>query len=403
MFTPVKVSKPAAIRIEDNIAPVCAIPKRAVLYFDQCIVWNCSLKLLVQPGAGVEPLIIAIDGAKKRVEIVIFRFDRAEVEKALVRAVERGVFVHALIAYTNRGGERSLRNLEMRLLAKGVNVARTSDDLVRYHSKFLVIDRQELHVLAFNFTYLDMEHSRSFAVITQDPKLVEEAVKLFEADTKRQPYEAGSPDFVVSPVNARAELSAFLEGAQKQLLIYDPKVGDPAILRILQDRAKAGVDVRIIGKLARGARLDCRELAPMRLHTRSVVRDGNRVFVGSQSLRAAELEVRREVGILFKDPKIAAQIVSIFEEDWQMSEGGDQAASEKPPARRVAKRFAKALTKSLPPIGPVLEMIVREVTGHGPSEEMNSERLEKAVKDAVKEAVEESVRQAVEDATERDG
>jgi len=394
------LSKLAAIRIESDNAPVCAIQERAssnqLRYSRSANV----LKLLIQPGAGVQPLIDAIDSAKKRVEIVIFRFDRAEVEKALVRAVDRGVFVHALIAYTNRGGERSLRNLEMRLLAKGVNVARTSDDLVRYHSKFLIVDRMEMYILAFNFTYLDMEHSRSFGVITQDLKLVEEGVKLFEADTKRQPYEAGSPDFVVSPVNARKELSAFLQGAQKQLLIYDPKVGDPSIIRILEERAKAGVDVRIIGKLTRGTKLASRELAPMRLHTRSVVRDSSRVFVGSQSLRAAELEVRREVGVLFKDSKIAAQIAAIFEDDWKMSEGGDAPDTEKPPARKVAKRFAKAITKSLPPVGPVLDMIVREVTGHGPAQEINSERLEKAVKDAVKEAVEESVRQAVEDASE---
>ena len=47
-------------------------------------------------------------------EILIFRFDRVEIEKALVNAVARGVTVRALIAYTNRGGEKSLRALEMR-------------------------------------------------------------------------------------------------------------------------------------------------------------------------------------------------------------------------------------------------------------------------------------------------
>ena len=74
-----------------------------------------NLKLLVQPGDGVAPLVDAINGAKSRVEIAIFRFDRAEIEKALADAAARGVFVHALIAYTNRGGERNLRKLEMRL------------------------------------------------------------------------------------------------------------------------------------------------------------------------------------------------------------------------------------------------------------------------------------------------
>ena len=358
------------------------------------------MKLLVQPGAGVQPLLDAIDSAKERVEIVIFRFDRAEVEKALLRAVTRGVFVHALIAYTNRGGHRSLRALEMRLLAKGVTVARTADDLIRYHSKFLIIDRRDLYVLAFNFTVLDMEHSRSFAVITSDRLLVEEAVKLFEADTQRQKYQAANPSFVVSPANAREELSRFLQGAKKQLLIYDPKVADPAILAILEERAKAGVDVRLIGKLARGARLKSRELGPMRLHTRSVVRDGVGVFVGSQSLRTAELEARREVGLLFEDPKIAKSIAATFEDDWSHSEESDQRLENRPPARKVAKRFAKEVTRSLPDLAPVLENIVRDVAGPGAHIEVDAERLEKAVRDAVKEAVEESVREAVQDAVE---
>jgi hypothetical protein len=60
-------------------------------------------------------------------DTAIFRFDQREVEKAMAHAVTRGVAVHALIAHTNRAGERNLRRLEMRLLAAGVTVARTAD------------------------------------------------------------------------------------------------------------------------------------------------------------------------------------------------------------------------------------------------------------------------------------
>src|SRR5579863_3555922 len=195
------------------------------------------------------PLIKAIKDAKKSVEIVIFRFNRSEIEKALAAAVTRGIHVHALIASANRGGMRSLRDLEMRLLAAGVTVTRTDDDLVRYHGKLMIIDRRVLFLLAFNYTWLDMERSRSFGIVTTNKKHVEEAAKLFEADTKRQPYTAGSGTFVVSPVNARKQLTAFLRAARKELLIYDPEISDPAIVQVLEARVKAGVTVRIIGKL----------------------------------------------------------------------------------------------------------------------------------------------------------
>ena len=137
------------------------------------------MKLLTQPGDGIGPLVKAIEKARKSVEIVIFRFDRIEIERALEDAVKRGVFVHALIAYTNRGGEKNLRKLEMRFLAAGITVARTSNDLVRYHGKMMVVDRKQLYLLAFNLTRLDIDHSRSFGIVATNRQLVQEAVKLF--------------------------------------------------------------------------------------------------------------------------------------------------------------------------------------------------------------------------------
>jgi len=98
------------------------------------------VKLIIQPDDGLAPLLKAVRKARKTIDIVIFRFDRVELEKALEAAVARGVVVRALIAHTNRGGEKSLRRLELRLLNAGVTVSRTADDLPRYHGKLFVGD-----------------------------------------------------------------------------------------------------------------------------------------------------------------------------------------------------------------------------------------------------------------------
>ena len=99
------------------------------------------MKLFVQPESGIEPLLDGLRSAKKSIQILIFRFDRSEVERALVEAVQRGVQVQALIAFTNRGEEKNLRKLESRLLGAGVIVSRTADDLVRYHGKMFIIEK----------------------------------------------------------------------------------------------------------------------------------------------------------------------------------------------------------------------------------------------------------------------
>src|SRR6478736_1915689 len=104
------------------------------------------MKLIIGPADGVAPLLAAIKSAKKSIEIAIFRFDRKDIEAALKAAAAKGVRVTALIAFASRGGEKSLRKLELRFLEAGIIVARTSDDLVRYHAKYLVIDRRVLYV-----------------------------------------------------------------------------------------------------------------------------------------------------------------------------------------------------------------------------------------------------------------
>lgn len=279
------------------------------------------MKLAVQPDAGVAPIVKAIASARKAIDVYIFRLDRDEIEKALAAAVVRGVNVRALIAHTNRGGEARLRKLEQRLLAAGVTVSRTADDLIRYHAKFMVAD-SVLHVYGFNFTKLDLA-SRSFAISTRDTTAVAEAVKLFEADMNRQAYTPKKSHLVVSPDNARQTLSAFIAGAKTELAIYDAKIQDPAIIKLLKERAAKGVKVRVLGSMkGKDPGIEEYKLAGLRLHVRAIVRDGRQAFVGSQSLRTIELDERREAGLIINNPAVARNILQVFEADWEASTKG---------------------------------------------------------------------------------
>ncbi len=284
------------------------------------------MKLIIQPEAGVVPIVKAIKTARKKIDIFIFRFDREEIEKALAGAVLRGVAVRALIAHTNRGGESRLRKLEQRLLAAGVLVSRTADDLARYHAKYMVAD-STLHLFGFNFTKLDIDKSRSFAISTRDTKAVHEATRLFESDVTRQVYTPGKSNLVISPDNARATLSAFIKGARRELVIYDAKVFDAAMIKLLKERAAKGVSVRVLGSVkGKDDGIDTRKLATMRMHVRAIVRDGTRAFVGSQSLRKDELENRREVGLIVTNPTVARKLLAVFESDWADSGKSSKAA-----------------------------------------------------------------------------
>jgi phosphatidylserine/phosphatidylglycerophosphate/cardiolipin synthase-like enzyme len=283
-----------------------------------------GVELIVQPAHGLTPIAAAVDAARKTLDIVIFRFDLKPLEKAIEAAVKRGVAVRALIAHTNSGGEKRLRQLELRMLDAGVTVSRTGGDLVRYHGKLLIVDREELHVYAFNYTAYDVR-SRSLGVATKDRRMVQDALRLFEADALRQDFEPSADGLVVSPENAREQLATFIRGAKKQLAIWDPKISDAQMVRLLQQRARAGVDVRIIGKVGKAAAgLRVQKMPDLRLHLRAMVRDADAAFVGSQSLRSLELDARREVGLIVREPKVVRGILDVFDADWAKTDLGQK-------------------------------------------------------------------------------
>jgi phosphatidylserine/phosphatidylglycerophosphate/cardiolipin synthase-like enzyme len=343
------------------------------------------VKLLIQPDDGVKPLLDALNKAKRSIRILIFRFDRAEIEKALVAAAGRGVSVHALIAHTNRGEDGNLRRLEMRLLAQGITVARTSDDLVRYHGKMFVVDDKTLYLLGFNFTHLDIDLSRSFGLSIARPTLVKEAIRLFECDSRRQKYTGAKGDLVVSPVNARKKLTDFIGGAKKTLMMYEMKVSDRDFLKLLNKKISDGVEMRILSRgAAKDSSIPARKL-PSRLHLRCILRDGDTAFLGSQSLSKLELEARREIGVIFRDSAIVKKMEEVFEGDWKRSEPAipsDAISALNLPAKKVAKEVAKKIA-----IKPVVEQVLDKVMDPKSDVAFEPEEVAQTVRDAFRDEV----------------
>jgi phosphatidylserine/phosphatidylglycerophosphate/cardiolipin synthase-like enzyme len=366
------------------------------------------VKLIIEPADGVSPLLTAINSAKKSVEIAVFRFDRKDIESALKAAAKRGVKVTALIAFANRGGEHSLRQLELRWLDAGIIVARTSDDLVRYHDKYILIDRRVLCMLSFNFTHLDIARSRGFGIVTTDARWVREAARLFRADCTRTTYSPKTDTFVVSPASSRKVLGTFLKRAKTQLLIYDPKISDKEMLRILQERAKAGVEIRVIGSVAGRPQFDVKRLAGMRLHTRTIIRDRHQAFIGSQSLRIAELDSRRELGLIVQDAKAVKSLIETFESDWARTSAHTAPVRAKEPdapmdeptavSEREAEKAVQVLTKELDPLAVSVKQAVRKAVAKAGEDVLHDKDMKNTMKKVVKKAVKEAVKEAVHDA-----
>jgi cardiolipin synthase A/B len=155
----------------------------------------------------------------------------------------------------------------------------------------------------------------------------------------------------------------------------------------LKERAEAGVQIRVIGSLRKPiSGVEVRQSHPLRLHTRAIVRDAEYVFLGSQSLCRLELDLRREVGVVFRDPDVASRIANVFGEDWKSAKVAQL------PAEKVAIKVAKAIAKDLTPVAPVLEEVAAK---NGKHIDVDPQGLQQVVKEAVKSAVRDVVHETV--------
>src|SRR5258706_134675 len=100
---------------------------------------------------------------------------------------------------------RSNRPPRSTIASSASSSCRTTDTMVRYQEKLMIIDARAAYVLGFIFTAEDLK-SRSFGVVVKSRRVVKELAKLFESDANRTDFTPRVGDLIISPENARARL-----------------------------------------------------------------------------------------------------------------------------------------------------------------------------------------------------
>jgi phosphatidylserine/phosphatidylglycerophosphate/cardiolipin synthase-like enzyme len=138
----------------------------------------------------------------------------------------------------------------------------------------------------------------------------------------------------------------------------------------------------------------------MRFHTRTILRDRRQAFVGSQSLREAELDRRRELGMVLHNRDVVNAMLKAFEDDWAtLVSPANDTQQETLATTRAIKRTAKTLVKDLPP-EPLVEQALKHAIRDMPGTQLTGRKFEHQLEDAVRQAVEDAVSQTVREAVE---
>ena len=249
------------------------------------------------------PAILELIGAAgQSVRLSMFRCTDFKVMDKLGEALERGVSVELLLTQRAKGWEKKIRELGKYLESMGARVYRYGLPGVKYHAKYLVVDESVAVISSANLTRKCFEETGDFLLVTREPGIVRSLVRLFDQDA-RSPG-AGLPEgfsrrLIAGPETARARMRELICGAQHSLRIVDHRVKDPEMLRLLEQREKAGITTAVFG---RGA------LPGLKSHGKLMVIDGRRAVLGSISLSGPSLNRRRELAGLVEDAACVAAL-----------------------------------------------------------------------------------------------
>ncbi|MBM3269091.1 MAG: hypothetical protein FJZ01_15740 [Candidatus Sericytochromatia bacterium] len=294
-----------------------------------------NVSLFTQPDAGVAPVLDAIRGARKSVDLKVYIFTEQNVLGALKEAKARGVAVRVLMEREpfNPGnpGSGLPVNFAMAKSLKeaGITYRWTSDAFNFTHEKAMCIDNATAIIMTSNLTKGAFTKNREYGIIDREPADAAGVAQVFAADWDQRPTQVVSKTLVVSPDNSRSQLSALLESARKSIHVQDEVMGDPATFELLGKKARAGVDVRVqLGHLSGNADDDAKKallaagvtqvrvVSSPTMHAKMALVDGKQAYVGSINFTTNSIEKNREMGVIVDEPRTIASLAATAEKDW---------------------------------------------------------------------------------------
>ena len=297
-----------------------------------------SPRVIVQPDDGVQPVRDFLASAQKSLLIKQFTFTEPSLVAAVIERHQAGVAVRVMLNPARSGGDRANDETFEQFSAAGVNVQWSNPTFYVTHEKSIVVDETAALVATFNLCEKYFTLTRDYGVITTDAEHVAQIVEVFDADWSHTDWEPSQYHGLLwSNSNSRYHMAKFIDTAEHRLRIQHPKYVDAVILDHIAAAVGRGVNVHVLcgGKhgisdwdildtfaslrtLRRfGAKV--RKQKNLRVHAKLVIVDDHEALVGSMNIDRSAFDLRRELGVMVKDPDAVAQLSEVFDADWETS------------------------------------------------------------------------------------
>ena len=297
-----------------------------------------SRMLIVEPDDTSQPLLAAIDGAKKSVRVKMFLFSDPGLIAATIAAAKRGVDVRVMLNAARRSGESENAESRKQLVEGGVTVLDSNPAFDLTHEKSMVVDDATAFVMSLNWETRNVTATRDYGIVTTHKHEVEEIVACFEADWDRKPFAADAAAHLIwCNNNGRERFAHFVDRAKHTLWLQNERYQDAVIIERVVRAVTRGVKVHVVARPPHSLKKDkliegvgglrilqdvgakVHKLKGLRLHGKMMLADSARAIVGSVNLAPGSFDGRRELAIEVDDDHVIKRLEKVAQHDWEHS------------------------------------------------------------------------------------
>ena len=278
------------------------------------------------PEAGEQPYLDVLQAAQHSIEVEIYLMGYGGILDTLKAKAQSGVTVRVIFDLSKQATNQKYYDM---LAAAGAQVKWSDPRFTYQHAKLIVVDDSVALVSTGNFSRdYSILNERNFVATDRDAADLADLVALFEADWVGAPLTSmACTRMVISPINSRARILDLIASATSTLTIESMELADYAARDAIKARVQAGVQVRAL--IADTGFVSSNMYAadflksinvPVKwiphLHTKALVADGARAYLGSVNLSSTSLDKNREVGVIVTDASSIDPMTTTFEKDW---------------------------------------------------------------------------------------
>jgi phosphatidylserine/phosphatidylglycerophosphate/cardiolipin synthase-like enzyme len=284
-----------------------------------------AVAVAATPEAGEQPYLDALAGAQTKIRVEIYEMGYGGILDTLTAKAQAGVTVQIIFDTSEKSVNQKYFDA---LTAAGAQTAWSDPKFTYQHAKFFVVDDQVAVMSTGNFSKnYSIMLERNFVATDRDPADIADLLHLFDADWNGATPAMDCTRMVISPINARSRVLDLIDSATTTLTIESMQFADTEVRTHVAARIQAGVQVRAMLADAGWITANAEAATYLKnlgvtvkyiphLHTKVLVADGTRAYMGSENFSYTSLDKNREVGVIVTEPSSIEPLTTTFEKDW---------------------------------------------------------------------------------------